>query len=170
MKSFILVMLYLSAIVIANLLDVHFGPKMVAINSFFLIGLDLTCRDVLHEKWTHNRFWKLLALILAGSFISWLLNRDAQKIALASGAAFLLAGLTDTVVYAALFKSSRFAKVNISNVCSSIVDTFIFLFLAFGLPFAWPALLLNIVAKIAGGYIWSWVLFKFKDTKVRSFA
>lgn len=45
------VLIYISALVIANLLVAHFGPWFSPINAFLLIGLDLSLRDYLHDKW-----------------------------------------------------------------------------------------------------------------------
>ena len=45
------VVLYLFAIVAANLLVARFGPSVTIINAFLFIGLDLTTRDGLHEAW-----------------------------------------------------------------------------------------------------------------------
>jgi hypothetical protein len=41
---------YLAAIVAANLLVAH-DPSWVYVNGFLFIGLDLTTRDVLHDRW-----------------------------------------------------------------------------------------------------------------------
>lgn len=43
------VIMYLVAIVLANLTVAAFGPRMVIVNAFLFIGLDLTARDRLHD-------------------------------------------------------------------------------------------------------------------------
>jgi hypothetical protein len=49
-------------------------------------------------------------------------------------------------------------SMNGSNVAGAAVDSLIFPLLAFGLPMLWPIVLGQLVAKIAGGAIWSAVL------------
>ena len=82
--------MYLVAIVLANLLVAEFGTKAVLVVAFLFIGLDLTSRDYLHEIWQSKLWLKMLLLIGVGSLLSWLLNKDAGQIALASFLAFLL--------------------------------------------------------------------------------
>lgn len=147
---------YLGAIVIANLSVVYFGPPAAIWNAFFLIGFDLVARDGLHEVWQGRYLWpKMLALIAAGSLLSWWLNADAGRVALASFAAFSLAGGSDAIIYAILGKQNRLVKMNGSNFISSIIDSFAFVLIA-DLPlFIIPA---QIAAKISGGFIWSLLL------------
>ena len=91
---------YLVAIIAANLLVARFGPGVAVLNAFLFIGLDLTARDHLHETWRGRGLaWKMGILIGAGSTLSWLLNRDAGQIALASFVAFACAGVADAVAY-----------------------------------------------------------------------
>ena len=69
------VILYLVAIVLANLSVAHFGPSAAVVNAFIFIGLDLTTRDELHERWHGRNLWlKMACLIAAGSLLSWFLN------------------------------------------------------------------------------------------------
>ena len=155
----LLIALYLTAIVAANLLVAQFGPAVAVLNAFLFIGLDITARDSLHESWRGRWLWpKMLALIAAGSFLSYWLNRDAGPIALASFVAFASAGLADTLVYMALGERSRMVKINGSNVVSSAVDSVIFPLLAFGWPPLVWVMLGQFVAKVAGGWVWSLVL------------
>lgn len=64
----ILIGLYLTAIVAANLLVAKFGVTVVILNAFVFIALDLTTRDVLHEQWHGRNLWaKMAALIATGS-------------------------------------------------------------------------------------------------------
>jgi queuosine precursor transporter len=162
----ILISLYLVSIITANLLVAHFGPQIAIINAFFLIGLDLTARDLLHEKWQHKYLWqKMLGLITAGSLLSYLLNQDAGPIALASFAAFATAGLADTIIYQLLGARARLLKINGSNVVSAAVDSVVFPALAFGFPLLWPIMLGQFVAKVAGGGVWSLVLVQLRWSK-----
>lgn len=155
----IYIVLYLSAIVLANLLVVNFGPSVTIVTAFALIGLDLTTRDYLHEQWRGRGLWlKMLALIGTGSLLSYALNMNAGPIALASFVAFLAAGFADTLIYWLLGEKSKLLRINGSNVVSSAVDSVIFPLLAFGLPLLWWIVIGQFVAKVIGGFIWSVVL------------
>jgi len=150
------VSLYLIAIVAANLLVARFGPAVVIINAFVLIGFDLTSRDVLHEMWHHKGLaWKMGCLILAGSVITILLNVSAWRIALASCCAFAGAAVADTVIYQGLFEKPRLLRMNGSNVVSAAVDSFIFPAIAFGFPLMLWVMLGQFAAKAIGGGLWS---------------
>jgi uncharacterized PurR-regulated membrane protein YhhQ (DUF165 family) len=154
-----LVFLYLAAIVAANLSSAQFGPTASVFNAFVFIGLDLTTRDRLHEKWQDNRALKMLALIVVGGALSYALNAGAGPIALASCAAFALAALADYVVYSSLSGRSRMTRVNGSNVVSAAVDSLIFPTLAFG-GFLPLVTLGQFLAKVVGGWLWSLILFR----------
>jgi hypothetical protein len=158
-----LIALYLSAIIAANLLVAQFGPAVSIINAFLFIGLDLTTRDALHERWRGRQLWpKMLGLIAAGSLLSWFFNRNAGPIALASFVAFAGAGVADTLVYWILGDKSRFIKINGSNVVSSAVDSLLFPLIAFGWPLLWWVVIGQFAAKVGGGFVWSLILRKIK--------
>ena len=151
------VILYLVAIVLANLSVAAFGASVVVINAFLFIGLDLTARDQLHEAWRGNRLLpKMAALIASGSILSWLLNRDAGSIALASFVAFAAAATVDAIIYHLMGRYPRWLRINGSNVPSALVDSLIFPTLAFG-SFLWPIVLGQFAAKTLGGFVWSLV-------------
>lgn len=152
-----LVIVYLAAIVAANLSIAAFGPAVAPLNAFLLIGLDLSARDRLHEQWRGNVLPRMAALIAAGSLLSWLLNRNAGPIALASFLAFGGAAIADTLVYAALGRSGWLTRANSSNAVSAVVDSLIFVPTAFG-ALLWPVIVMQVVAKIIGGFCWSWAL------------
>ena len=153
-----IVALYLAAIVAANLSVAAFGPSVVVVNAFLLIGLDLSARDRLHDAWSGRGLGpKMALLVAAGGFLSWLLNRDAAQIALASTVAFTAAATVDTLAYAAMHRWPRLARVNGSNVLSAAVDSLVFPTLAFG-ALLWPIVLGQLAAKVAGGFLWSLVL------------
>ncbi len=151
--------LYLSAIILANISVAYFGPAVAVVNAFLFIGLDLTARDKLHEAWRGNGLlWKMVALIAVGSLLSWLLNRNAGTIALASFVAFAAAASVDALVYHRLLHLPRWARINGSNVPAALVDSIVFPVLAFD----WSPLLWLIagqfLAKVAGGFLWSVIL------------
>lgn len=154
----IYIAMYLSAIVLANLAITYFGPSAAIWVAFLFIGLDLTARDRLHEAWHKNGLiWKMGALIAVGSLISWLLNRNAGMIAVASFSAFALAAIVDTAIYQLLHNRTYLVKVNGSNLVSAAVDSLVFPTIAFGgfLPLVTFG---QFAAKVVGGAIWAWVL------------
>ena len=152
------VLAHLAAIVAANLSVAHFGPSAIIINSFLFIGLDLTTRDKLHDAWHGRRLWpRMTALIAAGSILSWIVNRDAGQIALASFVAFAAAGIADTGAYVLLSRRPWWQRVNGSNVVAAVADSVIFPTLAFG-SLIWLIIAGQFAAKVAGGAMWSVVL------------
>jgi len=154
----IAIVMYLTAIVAANLLIVQFGPSVSIINAFLFIGLDITIRDYLHEEWQDNLWLKMLGLIFAGSILSYALNYEAANIAMASFSAFLLAGIADTLAYKLLGGKTKLVKINGSNVVSAAVDSLVFPIMAFGFPVLWWVVFGQFVAKVFGGGVWSIVI------------
>jgi hypothetical protein len=153
------IVLYLGAAVFANLLVTLFGPASAPFVAFALVALNLTSRDHLHDAWQNEGlWWKMILLIGAGSILSWLVNRDAGPIALASFVAFACAGLADAVTYALLGEKVYLVRVNGSNVISSAIDSLVFPTLAFGWPPMWGIIALQFVAKVLGGFVWSVLL------------
>lgn len=158
----IYVIMYLGAIVMANLAVARFGPSSTIVIAFLFIGLDLTARDRLHDAWRGNHlFAKMSLLIAAGSILSYVLNRDAGQIALASFIAFAAAAIVDTVVYQLLGGYPRWLRINGSNIPSAAVDSIIFPTFAFG-SFLWPIVLGQFLAKTLGGFVWS-LFFRWLD-------
>ena len=154
----IYVVMYLGAIVLANLTLVYFGPAWSIVNAFLFIGFDLTARDKLHDAWHGKRLvLKMTALIAAGSLLSYALNRNAGQIAIASFVAFGAAGITDAVIYQLLGKYPKWMRINGSNVPSAAVDSIIFPTLAFG-GFLPLITLGQFAAKVLGGAIWSAII------------
>lgn len=152
----IYIALYLVAIVAANLSIAMFGASAVIFNAFVFISLDLTARDSLHEQWKHQNLWRNMALLIAsGSILSALLNVQALPVAIASFCAFSAAGLVDAVTYSLLGDKSRMVKMNGSNVLSAVTDSVVFVAIL-GLPLA--IVPLQILAKIVGGFVWSFIL------------
>ena len=171
----IYIALYLLAIVLANLdivwAQAAFGYTdavrlaVTVFNALVFIAFDLSARDRLHDAW-HRRglVWKMALLIGAGSLLSWLLNRQAGQIALASFAAFSLAGIADALVYGLLRRLGieRRARMNGSNLVSAAVDSLVFPTVAFG-GLNWVLTVGQFVAKVAGGAFWAWVFTRRQD-------
>lgn len=152
------ILLYLFAIIIANLLITQFGPILAIPVAFLCIGFDLTSRDKLHDAWQgKDLLWKMGLLIGSGSALSWLLNQNAGPVALASFAAFSAAACVDTLVYHLLRDKAHLFKVNGSNLFSAAVDSLVFPTLAFGGFMPWVTLG-QFAAKVLGGLLWSFIL------------
>ncbi len=149
------VIVYCAAIVAANLSVAAFGPWVSPLNSFLLIGLDLSLRDYLHDRWAGKWLWpRMLGLIASAGAISYALNPATWKIAAASVLAFCASGVVDALAYHVLRARPYLQRSNGSNFASAAVDSVVFPTLAFG------ALLPHIVAlqfgaKLAGGAVWS---------------
>ena len=150
---------YLAAIVLANLSVEHWGPRAAIYNAFVLIGLDLTARDRLADLWKTHLVRNMAFLIGAGSILSLLVNIDTARIALASFVAFGAAALADSLVYQALRRRPWYERVNQSNIAGAGVDSLLFPWIAFG-SFLWPVVFGLFTAKLAGGLLWSFVLYR----------
>jgi uncharacterized PurR-regulated membrane protein YhhQ (DUF165 family) len=160
------VVLYLGVIVAANLISAHFGPGASIYNAFFLVGFAITTRDFLHDLWGKHRFRNLAVLILAGSVLSYvsslvlassaLPSAVVAQIALASCVAFAVAETNDAVVYHLLRRREWLERSNVSNIVSACLDSVLFVTIAFG--WTWSIIFGQICAKIAGGFIWSWLI------------
>lgn len=147
------VLIYATAMTVANLTVAAFGPAVSPINSFILIGLDLALRDWLHVR---LKAWQMGALIACTGLLTYALNPAAGMIAIASACAFSAAALVDWATFARL-RGSWLMRANGSNLAGAAVDSIIFPTLAFGalLP---HIVALQFVAKVAGGAAWAWAL------------
>lgn len=156
----IYVILYLIAIVLANLTVAWFGSATVIINAFLFIGFDLTIRDKLHDTWQGKNLKRnMFLLIISGSIISWLLNRNAATIASASFVAFTVSSLADATVYQLLLSKPKLSRINFSNLVGALVDSVVFPTLAFGV-FVPQIIIGQFLAKTIGGFVWSLLITK----------
>lgn len=147
---FIAIAVYAVAMTLANLIVAHFGPWVSPINSFFLIGLDLTLRDWLHVRLKH---WQMATLIASTGLLTYALNPAAGMIAIASSVAFTAAALVDWATFTKL-RGSWLFRANGSNVASAAVDSLIFPTIAFGALMP-QIVLAQFAAKVAGGALWA---------------
>lgn len=107
------------------LVPVGFG--LMAPSGVLLIGVALVLRDWLQEL--TNWKWSAVA-IGVGAIVSWLVADPF--IAVASAVAFFVAEMLDLSVYTPLRKSGRALAVFASGLVGSIVDSALFVYLAFG--------------------------------------
>jgi len=103
------------------------GFGLTAPSGVLMIGLALVLRDFVHD--TLGAKWALGA-ILVGALLSYFLADPF--IAVASLVAFAVSELSDFAVYAPLRKRSRSMAILASGIVGSIVDSALFLYLAFG--------------------------------------
>ena len=149
---------YVSAIVIANLMVSFFGPWVSPINAFVLIGLDLSLRDYFQEKWRGNMMPLKMGLLIFGSgAISYALDQSSGSIAAASVVAFAFSNSFNTILYYLLGNRPYLIKSNVSNILGAIIDSVVFPTIAFGalLP---EIVMLQFFAKMFGGFLWSLIL------------
>lgn len=112
------------AITTFGLVPVGFG--LLAPAGVYFAGLAFTFRDLtqdaLGRRWTY-------AAILIGAALSGLLS---GPLALASGVAFLVSETADLLVYTPLRRHHWLGAVAASNTVGLVIDSALFLFLAFG--------------------------------------
>jgi uncharacterized PurR-regulated membrane protein YhhQ (DUF165 family) len=114
---------------------VSIGFGLTAPAGVFFAGLALGLRDFVQEGLGRVA---VVGAILAGAGLSWWLGADATlpgghiSIAVASGVAFLLSELADFSVYTPLRERTVAGGIVASNVVGAIVDSALFLWLAFG--------------------------------------
>lgn len=154
----IAVIVYFLAIVGANLSIAYFGAWVSPINSFLFIGLDLSLRDYLHQKWQEkNLMTKMTLLIVGAGVVSYFLNPASGQIAIASVIAFVASGFVNTFFYKLLSNKSFLKKSNYSNIPAAAVDSLLFPAIAFG-SFLPVIVLFQFLAKVSGGFVWALVM------------
>ena len=151
------VVVFLTLAAAANLAIARWGPGAAVLVALLLVGPDLTVRDRLHDLLGRWRWPGMAALIAAGAPVSYVVNRDAATIAVASCAAFGAAGIADALLYARLRSRPWLQRANGSNVAGAAVDSLVFPLVAFGavLPGVTAG---QFFAKLAGGLLWSLAL------------
>jgi uncharacterized PurR-regulated membrane protein YhhQ (DUF165 family) len=102
------------------------GPGLWAPSGVLWAGLAFTLRDLVQEEL--GRVWTVAAIVI-GAALSALVS---PQYALASAVAFLLSELADFAVYTPLRRRSWLAAVALSNTVGLVVDSVLFLTIAFG--------------------------------------
>jgi uncharacterized PurR-regulated membrane protein YhhQ (DUF165 family) len=103
------------------------APGIMAPSGVVMIGLALVLRDLVQRRLGVR--WAVLA-ILAGAGLSALLAPPALVVA--SGIAFLVSEAADLAVYTPLQRRRLIAAVVLSSLVGLVIDSMIFLYLAFG--------------------------------------
>ena len=103
------------------------APGLLAPSGVLMVGLALVLRDLVQRR---LGFLWAVAAILAGTALSALLAPPALVVA--SGVAFLLSELADLAVFTPLQRHRLLLAVLASSVVGLVVDSAVFLYLAFG--------------------------------------
>lgn len=129
---------FISTIFLANYLIGHVGyfcnpvcvipvwPGVLAPSGVLAIGLGFTLRDLVQRHLGVR--WTILAIVV-GAGLSALLS---PALALASGVAFLVSETLDLAIYTPLQKRNLMGAVVASNAAGLVIDSIVFLSLAFG--------------------------------------
>ncbi len=122
---------YLFSVVAANVASVHLAPLvvggLVVPAGTLFAGACLTARDMLHD--TLGPRW-VAAGILVGAGLSAVVA--SPQIAAASVVAFTASEVLDSLVYTRLRPRTRLGAVAVSNAAGLVVDSLLFVPLAFG--------------------------------------
>lgn len=116
-----------------GIVDIGFGLEAPA--GVFAVGLAFTLRDIVHRTLGRHI---VFVCILAGCALAYLVEAGGTipggvvPIAAASAVAFLFSETADLAVYTPLAERSFLGAVAASNVVGAIVDSALFLWLAFG--------------------------------------
>lgn len=122
---------YIGSIFLANWLVVNLGVVPVGFGlmapaAVYAVGLAFTLRDLTQESLGTRA---VFAAIVVGAVLSALLS---PAIALASGVAFLFSETADLLVYTPLRHRRWLGAVVASNLVGTVIDSVLFLILAFG--------------------------------------
>lgn len=128
---------FVATVWVANWLVSHYGVVPVGFGlmapaAVYAVGVAFTLRDILQR--TLGRLATVGAILL-GAGLSY---GVAPEFAVASGVAFLVSELADFGVYTPLERKSWTGAVVLSNTVGLLIDSWLFLTLAFGsLAFFW---------------------------------
>lgn len=125
------------------------GFGLMAPSGVMIVGITLVLRDWLQELTSWR--WSLLMIII-GAGLSWFVN---PAVAAASMAAFAASEIADMAVYTPMRKLSRSAAVVVSGVVGATLDSFLFLYLAFGAVDYWQG---NALGKLYASVVVAVVL------------
>ena len=103
------------------------APGLMAPSGVLMVGLALVLRDLVQRRL--GKAWSLAAIV-AGAALSGVLAPPALVVA--SAVAFLLSELADFAVYTPLQRRRLVLAVFASGLCGLVVDSVVFLWLAFG--------------------------------------
>jgi queuosine precursor transporter len=130
-RAGILAVAYITTILLSNWAISRFGVVPVGFGlmapaGVYFVGVAFTLRDLLQDRAGKS---VVLASILGGAAMSGVVSTG---FALASAVAFLVSEFADFAVYTPLRRRGWLTAVVLSNVVGLLVDSMLFLWLAFG--------------------------------------
>lgn len=141
--------LFIVSIPAANLAFQTWGAVPVLFGLYapaaaLVVGFTFLARDYIHKAWGAGA---CLAAIAAGTVLSMAIS---PALALASGAAFLFSELADLLILQRLQRRGWSRAVTASNIVGAVVDSVLFLLIAFGsLAFLAGQLAAKLLATLA---------------------
>lgn len=103
------------------------APGLTAPSGVLMVGLALVLRDLVQRR---LGLWWSIAAIVIGAILS--ATFSAPSLVLASAAAFLFSEIADLVVFTPLQKRGLVLAAVVSSIVGLVIDSIIFLQLAFG--------------------------------------
>ena len=103
------------------------APGIMAPSGVLMIGLALVLRDLVQRRL--GVVYSVAAILIGAAMSSWL---APASLVLASGTAFLFSELVDLAVYTPLARRRLVLAVVASGLIGLVIDSLIFLWLAFG--------------------------------------
>ena len=103
------------------------APGIMAPSGVLMIGLALVLRDLVQRRL--GVVYSVAAILIGAAISSWL---APASLVLASGTAFLFSELVDLAVYTPLARRRLVLAVVASGLIGLVIDSLIFLWLAFG--------------------------------------
>ena len=153
--------LYIGAIVLANWLVTRYGQPALLLTAFVLIPFDLIIRDLMQDRWQGTRLkLRMATLILAGALVSLITATGSLRVNCASVVAFLVAGTLDALTYQWMIRYGRIFRINCATTMAAVTDSLLFALIAFD-HWTWKLVLAQTLIKIAGGFVWSLVMYRF---------
>ena len=103
------------------------APGLTAPSGVLMVGLALVLRDLVQRR---LGLWWSIAAIVIGAILS--ATFSAPSLVLASAAAFLFSEIADLIVFTPLQKRGLVLAAVVSSIVGLVIDSIIFLQLAFG--------------------------------------
>lgn len=103
------------------------APDVMAPSGVLMVGIALVLRDLVQRRL--GKLWTAGAILIGAAASAFL---SPPMLVVASASAFLLSEFTDFAVYTPLQKRRLITAVVASSVIGLIVDSIVFLYLAFG--------------------------------------
>ena len=159
-----MVVAFIFAMVVANLTIAIWGPWVSPINAFFLVGISMVSRDVVHGDWIgaygkRGALVRTLGMVAVAGVVAYALNPAAGRIALASALALVLSAAIETLVFHRISNRPWLVRSNGSSAPGAAIDTVVFTYVAFGISVESTLVLLaQWATKAVGGLVWSLAL------------